>query len=287
MAWTGGATVKRVAASALLGATAIDLASLAHHGGWDRAMLAVAALIGVGAAGLARRSVLSQVLSRGIAWMVLTPMLVGLADSLGHGRLPDAHTVFFATTSAGALLLGRSALHTDAAKAEFPPVAYRRVFLAGAVASVMAGVVAAFFAAEQLEWRGGGHGVALVALSAALLASAVGVIRMRAWGVLLGMVTSVVALGAAVFSANELTAVGGARGALPGALLASPLLAARLRRPEPPAFDAGSGAVRLAREVPVEESHDAPPAIFARVGVAPEAEGHELAQPVRVAVGQK
>ena len=287
MAWTGGATVKRVAASALLGATAIDLASLAHHGGWDRAMLAVAALIGVGAAGLARRSVLSQVLSRGIAWMVLTPMLVGLADSLGHGRLPDAHTVFFATTSAGALLLGRSALHTDAAKAEFPPVAYRRVFLAGAVAAVMAGVVAAFFAAEQLEWRGGGHGVALVALSAALLASAVGVIRMRAWGVLLGMVTSVVALGAAVFSANELTAVGLALAAIPGALLASPLLAARLRRPEPPAFDAGSGAVRLAREVPVEESHDAPPAIFARVGVAPEAEGHELAQPVRVAVGQK
>jgi hypothetical protein len=272
MAWTGGATVKRVAASALLGATAVDLASLAHHGGWDRAMLAVAALIGVGAAGFARRSVLSQVLSRGIAWMVLTPMLIGLADSLGHGHLPDAHTVFFATTSAGALLLGRSALHTDAAKAEFPPVAYRRVFLAGAVASVMASVVTAFFAAEQLEWRNRGHGVALVALSAALLASAVGVLRMRAWGVLLGMVTAVVALGAAVFSGNELTAVGLALAAIPGALLASPLLAARLRGAVPRPSE--SGDLR-SPEVPIEEAHDAPPAIFARVGVAPEAEGHE------------
>jgi hypothetical protein len=280
MTRTGGASaVKRVVAAASLGATAVDLGWLAHDGGWDRGMLGVAALVGVGAVGFARRSVLAQVFARGIAWVVLAPMVVGVADSLSHGRLPDAHTLFFATTSAGALLLARSTLHTDAAKAEFSPVGYRRVFLAGAVASVMTGVVAALFAAEQLEWHGRGHGLALLAMTSALFASALGVVRMRSWGVLLGMVTAVVALGAAIFSGNELTAVGLALAAIPGAILGSPILAARLRRP--------LGAVRLAPEVTIEEGEDAPPPVFARIGVAPEAEGHELAQPVRVAVGQK
>jgi hypothetical protein len=295
MRWTSGApAVKRVMAAALLGATAVDLGALAHGGGWDRGLLGVAALVGVGAVGIARRSVLSQVLARGVAWLVLTPMLMGLADTLWHRGHLDAHTVFFATTSAGALLLARPSLHTEAARAEFSPVAYRRIFLAGGVASVMTAVVVGFFAAEQLEWVNRGHGLALAALAAALLASAVGVIRMRAWGVLLGMVTSVVALAAAVFSGNELTAVGLALAAIPGALLASPLLAARLHDrahsvprsvgtvPRPSA----SGA-RRSLEVPIKESHDAAPPIFARIGVAPEAEGHELAEPVRVAVGQK
>ena len=277
---TRASAVKRLGAAALMGATAVDVGLLAHDGGWDKGVLGVAAVVGLGAVGFARRSVLGQVFSRGIAWLVLTPMLMGLADSLLHARPLDAHTVFFATTSAGALLLARSALHTDAARAEFAPVAYRRVFLAGAVVSVMSGLVAAFFAAEQLTWQAGGHGLALVALTTALLASAIGVVRMRSWGVLLGMVTSVVALGAALFAHNEFAAVGLALAAIPGALLASPLLAARLRGPSV------SGDLR-SLELTVEEGQDAAPPIFARVEVTPEAEGHELAQPVRVAVGQK
>jgi hypothetical protein len=281
---TRAPAVKRVVAAAMLGATAVDLAALAHDGGWDRGMFAVAALVGVGAVGFARRSVLAQVLSRGIAWVVLAPMLLGVAESLAQGRLPDAHTVFFTATSAGALLLARPTLHTDAAKAEFSPVDYRRTFLAGSVASVMTSVVAAMFAAEQLEWVNRGNGLALLALSGALLASAVGVVRMRSWGVLLGMVTSVGVLGAALFSGNVLTAVGLALAAVPGAILASPLVAARLRRTVPRA--SASGDLR-SPEVTVEESHDAAPAVLARIGVAPETEGHELAQPVRVAVGQK
>jgi hypothetical protein len=240
--------------------------------------------VGVGAVGLVRRSVLGQVFARGVAWVVLTPMLLGLADALGHGRLPDAHTVFFATTSASALLLSRTALHTDAAKAEFSPVAYRGTFLAGAVASVMTGVVVALFAAEQLTWNQHGHGLALLALTSALLASAFGVIRMRSWGVLLGMLTAVGTLGAAVLSGNVLTAMGLALAAIPGAVLGAPLLAARLRGAVP--RPSASGDLR-SLEVSLDEGEDAPPPIFARVGVAAETDGHELAQPVRVAVGQK
>jgi hypothetical protein len=252
----------------------VGVGSLGVTGGHlDRPVLGVAALVGVAAVGLARRSVRSQVLSRGIAWVVLTPMLVGLADALGHGHLPDAHTVFFATTSAGALLLARPALHSDAAKAEFSPVAYRRVFLAGAVAAVMTSAVVAMFAAAQLMWRAHGHGLALAAFAATLLATAVGVVRMRAWGVLLGMVTSVAAFGAALFASNEYTAMGFALAAIPGLLLASPLLAARLR--DPARRRGASGAVALAPEATFEARLATPPPVFARVATDAEAEGHE------------
>jgi hypothetical protein len=282
---TRASAVKRVLASASLGAAAVGIGSVAREfEHWDRSVLGVAALVGVAAVGLGRRSVLSQVLSRGVAWVLLTPMLVGLADALGHGRLPDAYTVFFATTSASALLLARPALHTDEAKAEFSPVAYRRTFLAGAVAAVMAGMVVLLFAAEQLIWRQSGHGLALAVFGSAFLASAVGVVRMRSWGVLLGALTALVALGAAVFAGNEFTAIGLALAAIPGALLASPLLAARLRGS---AARPSASADRRRLELTIEEGEDAAPPIFARVEVAAEAERHELAQPVRVAVGQK
>ncbi len=286
MSWTTRAsTLKRVLASASLGTAAVGVGSLAlDEGRWDKAVLGVAALVGVAAVGLARRSVLSQVLARGVAWVVLAPMLYGLADTVGHGRLPDAHTVFFATTSAGALLLARPTLHTDAAKAEFSPVGYRRVFLAGAVASVMTAAVVAMFAVEQLAWHQHGHGLALAAFASALLASAVGVVRMRAWGVMLGIVTSVALLGAALFSGNELTAMGLALAAIPGALLASPLVAARLRRSTPrlPDVPRASMAPR-----PSASEDDVAPPFFARVAIAPEAEGQERPPSARVAVGPK
>jgi hypothetical protein len=283
-----GSAVRRALASASLGASAVGVAALARDGGfWDGWVLAVGGLIGLAAIGLGRRSVLSQVLSRGVAWVVLTPMLVGLGESLGHGRLPDAHTVFFATTSAGALLLARPALHTDSARTEFAPLAYRRLFLAGAVASAMTAVVVALFAVEQLAWHHRGAGLALAAFSAALLASAVGVVRMRAWGVLLGMVTAVGAAGAALLSGDWYLALGLALAAVPGALLGSALAAARLRRDATYPSLGGSTRVRLAPEVPVEEAEDAAPSVFARVGVVAEAEGEELAQPVRIAVSEE
>jgi hypothetical protein len=283
MSSTGAASARKRAllASASLGTAAVGVGSLAvEHGGWDKGVLGVAALVGVAAVGLARRSVLSQVLARGVAWLVLTPSLVGLADSLGHGRLPDAHTVFFATTSAGALLLARPALDTDAAKAEFSPVGYRRVFLAGAVASVMTSASVALFASEQLGWGQVGHGLALAALATALLASAVGVVRMRGWGVLLGMATSVVVLAVAALSGNAFIALALALAAIPGAVLASPLVAARLRPPPP----VRSTAVRLAPGSTVDEGLDATPRVLARVAPDDD-EPQELAPPVRIAVG--
>src|ERR1700722_17598752 len=124
LATSAPSTVRRVLASASLGASAVGVGwlgvSMARY--FEPSMLAVAlaigASIGVAAVGLSRRSVLTQVLSRGVAWVVLTPALLGLADSLGRGHLPGRHVLFLAMTSAGALVLARPALHADAAKAE-------------------------------------------------------------------------------------------------------------------------------------------------------------------------
>jgi hypothetical protein len=265
---------RRLLASASLGAAAVGIGGLAS---WDRWTLLFAAVVAAGAASLGRRSVLAQVFGRGIAWVVLTPMLLGSAESLWRGHLPDARTAFFLATSAGALLLARAGLHTAEAKAEFSPVGYRRLFLAGSVAATTAGSVAGLFAVEALRWGEVGAALPLAALAAALLASAAGVVRMRAWGVLLAMVTSAATLAVGILSGNEFVAFGLALAAIPGALLASPLLAARLARYRAPQSSSPELRARVL--------DDATPAVRARVEVPVLAD--EVMQPAQMAVGEK
>jgi hypothetical protein len=221
---------RRMLAPAALGAAAAGFVAMALER-WvyfDVGVLAFAGVVALGAVGLALRSVRAQVLARGVAWAVLAPSLLGLADSLWHGRLPDLPAAFFGATSAAALFLARPMLHTQAARTEFGPVGYRRVFLAGAVASAMTATASALFAFETFRWGSHGPALGMALLAAVLAGSALGVAKMRAWGVLLGAVGSVGALVAAVLSGNELAGTGLALAAIPGVLLASPLVAARL-----------------------------------------------------------
>lgn len=224
---------RRAFASLSLGASAVGLGAQAlidrPFGTW--ALLGVSAVVAAGAFGLSRRGVLAQVLSRGVAWVVLTPTLFSLAETLHGGRLPSGAEAFFAATSAGALLLARPALHTPEARAEFAPLAYRRAFLAGAVASATAGLVAGTAAVADPS-------IGLAALAFALLASAVGVARMRSWGVLLGVVSSMACLAAALVVHDVFGVVGLALAAMPGLMLGATVTAARVRAVapgEPPA----------------------------------------------------
>jgi hypothetical protein len=218
--------LRRVLASASLGAASVGMGVMAardfRFGGWE--ILGVAGLVAAGAVGLARRGIVAQVLSRAVAWVVLTPMFFGIVEALYYRRSPDGAALFFAATSAGALLLARPALHTESARAEFAPAAHRRLFLAGAVASVMTGLVVAMSAAAVMSWS-------TALLGTALVAAGVGVARMRSWGVLLGLATSVAAVGAASFASHELIAIGLLLAAMPGALLGATVLGARLRSP--------------------------------------------------------
>jgi hypothetical protein len=264
---------RRLLASLSLGASAVGLGWLAATdwllGGWG--MASVTALVAAGAIGLSRRGVVTQVLSRGVAWVVLTPMFFAFADAIRGGRLPAAGEVFFAATSAGALVLARPALHTQAARAEFAPHAHRRLFLAGAVASATAGIVAGLGAA-------GMHSLALAALAVALLASAFGVARMRAWGVLLGIVASVASLGAALMVHDTTEIVWLALAAAPGLMLGATVVAARLRGAGPPSLP--SAPLRVAAP------HVEHVSVRARVAVAAEGELEPRALPARVATGE-
>lgn len=216
--------LRRVLASASLGAASVGLGVLAIRnlpfGGWD--ILGVAGLVAAGAVGLSRRGVVAQVLSRAVAWIVLAPMVFNLVASLHNRQRLDGMTLFFAATSAGSLLLARPALHTASARAEFAPAAHRRLFLAGAVASVMAGLVAGLNALPTMSWS-------MTLLAGALVAAGVGVARMRSWGVLLGLATSLVAVVGAFFARHELTALAFVLAAMPGAFLGATVLGARLR----------------------------------------------------------
>jgi hypothetical protein len=214
-------------------------------------LFGVAGMVALASAGLLRRSVLSQVLSRAMAWVILLPMGVGAAESLTMGHLPPLESLFFGGASAAALLLARPALHTDAARAEFNPVGYRRWFLAGAVASALAGIVTAFAGAGGLLFAHAPAALLTLALAAALLASAVGVVRMRSWGVLLGVLTSMVTLGAAALAGDVYLSFSLALAALPGLLLAAPIVASRVRPVDPSASP--SPAARLARTPALEE----------------------------------
>jgi hypothetical protein len=232
---TGG--VRRTAASAALAASSVGFAwaSTSEHDFFSLrwGLVGMAALTGAAAVGLLRRGVLPQVLSRAVAWVVCLPALAGVAESLLYGRVPDFTGGAFAASTGAALLLSWPNLYTDEARREFAPVAYRRTFLGGAVAAAAAGTIAALAALGNLVWGQPRVGLELGALAAVMLATTLGVVRMRAWGVLLGLVTSVAMLVGAALHLGDFMAWGLALAAVPGLLLSAPLLASRLRA-EPP-----------------------------------------------------
>ena len=225
-----GIVARRVLASVSLGGAAAGFAAIALAPGsfFTVSLLVFAGVVAAGAVGLGMKSVSAQVLARGVGWTVLAPSLLGAVEALSRGHAPDAHTLFFGATSGAALALARPLLHTPAARAAFAPVAYRRTFAAGAVAAATAGTASALFAVGTLLWGSTGSGAALALLGATLIAAALGVARMRAWGVLLAMVGSLGALVAAIVSGSGAVGAALALAAIPGVILTFPLVAARL-----------------------------------------------------------
>jgi hypothetical protein len=236
---------RRVLASASLSTVAVWLANEAR---WEGAFLGIAAVVAAGSIALGRRSVLSQVLGRGVAWCALAPAALATVDGLAFGRLPSAVLCLFVAAPSAALLLARPALHTAEARAEFGPLRYRRLFLAGTVASMAAAVSAGIFAMAGFGW-GEAHPVTLsgaIVAALALFASAVGVVRMRAWGVLLAIVTSAASFAGALLSRGQWLSAAFWVTAMPGLLLALPVLFARLRAPG----DHALGAARAPAPAP-------------------------------------
>lgn len=220
---------RRLLGSAALVATAGGMAAIAvHDRQWiEWALLASAGVVAAGGVGLAKRSMAVQVLARGAAWTVLAPTALITLVSMFAGHT-DLTAAAFAVGSGGALVLARPMLDTAEAHAEFAPSSFRKWLFAGATASVSAGLVGGLFALDGLRWHPA-TAVALLGLSLSLLASAIGVVRMRAWGILLGALTSVVTLVAAA-AMHDAGGLALALASLPGLMLVVPVLVAQRER---------------------------------------------------------
>jgi hypothetical protein len=220
---------RRLAASAALLASAAGHASLAlvsrHR--VDSVLLLLAGLTALAGVGLTRRSVVTQVLSRGVGIFVFgLSALAAVADR-------SAFLGGIALAAGAALLLSKPMLHTEEARRAFAPLRFRSALLAAASGAVATSVIALIPGLMVLSRGAPTAGLALLALAAALVAAAAGVARMRAWGILLGGLVSLVTITAALFVpawSPILAAL-----AVPGALLALPIVLARLGVGEPAA----------------------------------------------------
>lgn len=220
---------RRLLGSAALVATAGGVAAVAlHDRHWiEWGLLACSGVVAAAGVGLARRSMAAQVLSRGAAWTVLAPSALVTAISLASGHT-EWTAAAFAAGSGAALLLSRPMLDTAEARAEFSPSSFRKWLFAGATASVTAGLVSGLFGLEGLRWHAG-TAIAVLALSLSLLASAIGVVRMRAWGILLGAATSIATLVAALWM-HDAAGLAVALAGVPGMMLVLPVILAQRER---------------------------------------------------------
>ena len=244
---------RRLAGPAALLTTAAGLAAVAlHETQWiEWGLLAFSGVVALAGVGLGRRSMVSQVLSRGTAWTVLAPsfLVTVLSFMSGHGEWTAAG---LAATSGAALLLARPMLHTAEAHEQFAPSSFRRWLLAGSTASAMAGVCAGTFGLAAIGWSHG-MGVGFLALSLSLLASAAGVVRMRAWGILLGALTSIVTF---IVAACLHDAAGFALSlaTVPGFMLLLPVLVAKRQRAKAEAAARSSSFTRVSAHVGYDDA---------------------------------
>lgn len=172
---------------------------LRHAAGSDTILgVAFAGLLAVGGLGLTARNLTTQVISRGMAWLVAAPTGIAVAIEATKGHATSAPIMALFATAASALLLARPALHTKDAHAQFHPVQARRSLLAGSTATAATAFLTGGIALELVGDRGlfRASTLGFAVLSLALLAISTAVVRMRAWGVLLGAAVSAVLLAA-------------------------------------------------------------------------------------------
>lgn len=251
---------RRLAAGASLLASAGGFVwlALANAPSWiEWRGLAFGAALAVAAVGITRKNVFAQVAGRGLAWIVFAPCAVVMAVELLRGRLMEPALTAFGLASGLALFLARPMLDSDVARAEFAPSKFRRSFLAACTAAVSTGLVTGMVAWEMLGQAEVLSGIGLAALGTSMLASAVGVLRMRGWGIALATLNAIVSLVAGATVGNG-AGFALAATALPGALFLLPIVLAKLGLGE-------AASSSIPSRVRVEE--EAPLAARARIAV--------------------
>jgi hypothetical protein len=241
---------RRLLGPAALVATAGGLAAMAvHDTQWiEWGLLALSGGVAAAGLGLSRRSLSIQVLARATAWTVLVPSVLVTLFSFASGHA-EWMAAALTAGSGGALLLARPMLNSAEARADFAPSSFRRWLLASATASATSGIVAALIALDELRWHPAAA-IPVAGFALAQLASAVGVVRMRAWGILLGGLTSVVGLIAALFM-HDAAGFALALATIPGFMMILPVLIAKRQRAK---AEAGSSYTRVAPHVSFDDA---------------------------------
>ncbi len=219
--------------------------------GLNPLLIVVTLSVALAGVGIARKSVLAQIASRAVAWSVALPMAFIAAVELAMRTSPDRLVWVLAATTGSALLLARPMLHSEEAKREFAPVRFRRTFLAGATAAATTSLFAGSLAVDLAHGHNWASAFGVGALAVSLVASAFGTLRMRGWGILLGAATSVLSLLTALL-VHDGASMALALAAIPGALLALPIVASRIGKPAE-APRARVGAVELPPRIRVAE----------------------------------
>lgn len=190
-----------------------------HNLIWSLAIAASALL-------LTHKAAQSQAVARGVAWSVILPTAVVSLVAFRHGFHPSLLMVLPAAAAAVALALARPFLDDDEARATFAPIAMRSWLLASAVAAIGSGLAIARLATALAVYRSSHVLLGFIAL--ALVTSGIGVVRMRAWGVLAGALASALALvGALHFRSDVVLGWPVLATMLPGLMMVGGVVAAR------------------------------------------------------------
>lgn len=221
--WTAGAALSLVGIG-------IALSGLFPSWGQTNPFLLVAgASLAVAGVGIARQNLLVHFLSRGIALLTFLLGTIAIVTPLLDRQIASLASLGVFAGSGLALLLTRALLRTPDARRAFAPARFRELFLAGAsvtsmTAATMIGI--GTFAAiwgETASVAGG-----LIALGFGHLVSLVGLLRMKTWGLLAGVLNGATALAIGAGVGDDGASFAIALTALPGLLLLLPIALSRL-----------------------------------------------------------
>ena len=193
-------------------------------------------------------SLVPRASGRAAAWAALLPNAYVTLLLATTGHAPPSRVILQMALAAFGLVVSRPLLSRERVGASFDPVALRSWFLASAIGAMASGLTLAVSAATFMHFptllR---DSVAFVTLAVPLFFAGLGVLRMRAWGVVLGAFASLASIPLALWIRDPLMALPIVAASAPGALMSALVAVARARvRDEP-----STPRVRVAPELRV------------------------------------
>ncbi|HEX4513267.1 MAG TPA: hypothetical protein VH054_07015 [Polyangiaceae bacterium] len=216
-----------------------------------------------------RPSIVSQGIARSAVWATLLPNLYVTLLLAPMGHAPPLRAVAEMGLAIAALVVARPLLSTERARAEFAPLALRPWFLASAVGAMASGVTLAMLAQSFAHFPAlAREAIGLAALAIPLFVAGVGVLRMRAWGVVLGVLAALASIPVALWMRDPFLTIPVLLASAPAALMGALVAIARLRpvvrhRVEPNLRVAAEDVATVAEWTPSDYEECSPPPSFA------------------------